>query len=195
MGRPRQYDPETALDAAQKAFWSHGYAGTSVADLCAATGLKKGSLYQAFGDKHALFMQVLERYLAGGKAMLDTIAQAEPEAVLLRVHDWLTMASQGACVQSGPGGCMAINSLVELAPHDPKVEAFLGAYFEALRATLRGALARAQDAGHVRTDRAPDDLARYLETLVSGLATGGRGGQASAASGLIDIALDALRAS
>ena len=82
MGRPRQYDPEIALDAAQMAFWSHGYAGTSVADLCAATGLKKGSLYQAFGDKHALFMQVLERYLTQGKAGLDAIAQAEPDAVL-----------------------------------------------------------------------------------------------------------------
>ncbi|MGK0362748.1 MAG: TetR/AcrR family transcriptional repressor of nem operon, partial [Bradymonadia bacterium] len=192
MGRPRQYDTETALDAAQVAFWSHGYASTSVADLCTATGLKKGSLYQAFGDKHALFMRVLDRYLAGGRAMFVAIGQAEPDAVVPSIRAWLTMASAGACVQSGPGGCMAVNSLVELGPHDAAVESALAAHFGALREALRTALTRAQQAGIVRSDRAADDLARYLETMVSGLATGGRGGQSGAAPGLIDIAIDAL---
>ena len=89
---------------------------------------------------------------------------------------------------------MAVNSLIELAPHDPTVEARLGAHFAMMRGALTAAIDRAQQAGAVRGDRPADDLARYLETVVSGLATAGRGGAANAAPSLIEIALDALRA-
>lgn len=54
VGRPRQFDEEQVLDAAMKAFWAKGYESTSLADLVEVTGLHKGSLYQAFGDKHTL---------------------------------------------------------------------------------------------------------------------------------------------
>ena len=63
VGRPRQFDVDQTLDAAMRAFWARGYEATSMADLMAATGLHKGSLYQAFGDKHALFIEALKRYL------------------------------------------------------------------------------------------------------------------------------------
>ena len=63
VGRPREFDVEQVLEAAMQAFWANGYEGTSLTDLVAATGLMKGSLYQAFGDKHSLFIQTLNRYL------------------------------------------------------------------------------------------------------------------------------------
>ncbi len=63
VGRPREFDVEQVLDAAMKAFWANGYESTSLADLVSVTGLHKGSLYQAFGDKHSLFIQTLNRYL------------------------------------------------------------------------------------------------------------------------------------
>ena len=46
-GRPRQYDPERALADAAKVFWKKGYAGTSLDDLAAATGMNRPSLYAA----------------------------------------------------------------------------------------------------------------------------------------------------
>ena len=61
VGRPREFDEATVLVAAMEAFWRHGYEATSLADLCRYTGLNKGSLYQAFGDKHQLFMKVWYR--------------------------------------------------------------------------------------------------------------------------------------
>ena len=64
VGRPREFDVDKALDAAMQAFWAKGYEATSMADLMAATGLHKGSIYGAFGDKHALFVEALTRYLA-----------------------------------------------------------------------------------------------------------------------------------
>ena len=62
MVRPRQFDEETVLCAARDQFWDAGYAATSLQDLMRVTGLGKGSLYAAFGDKHELFLRVLRRY-------------------------------------------------------------------------------------------------------------------------------------
>jgi len=56
MGRPREFDPDTALAAIMEVFWAKGFEGASMRDLVVATGLKKGSLYAAFGDKRAMFI-------------------------------------------------------------------------------------------------------------------------------------------
>jgi TetR/AcrR family transcriptional regulator, copper-responsive repressor len=61
-GRPRQFDSETALHNAMLVFWRNGYRGTSVDDLTDALGINKPSLYAAFGDKEALFLQVVDHY-------------------------------------------------------------------------------------------------------------------------------------
>ncbi len=63
MVRPRKFDLEEALEAAMKAFWEHGYEATSLADLMQAMSLQKGSIYKAFGDKYALFLNAVERYI------------------------------------------------------------------------------------------------------------------------------------
>jgi AcrR family transcriptional regulator len=55
-GRPRAYDPDVALAQAMDTFWHAGYAGTSLDDLSAATGMNRPSLYAAFGDKRALYL-------------------------------------------------------------------------------------------------------------------------------------------
>ena len=62
-GRPRAYEPEVALKQATEAFWRTGYGGTSLGDITAATGMNKPSLYAAFGNKHALYLEALSQYL------------------------------------------------------------------------------------------------------------------------------------
>ena len=61
-GRPLEYDPAEALDAAMQAFWRRGYQGTSMRELLDATGLSKSSFYQAFGSKEGAFEQALVQY-------------------------------------------------------------------------------------------------------------------------------------
>jgi AcrR family transcriptional regulator len=61
-GRPRTYDPSAALDGAAQVFWEKGFADASLDDLSAAMGMGRPSIYNAFGDKEALFMRALERF-------------------------------------------------------------------------------------------------------------------------------------
>src|SRR5690349_19624427 len=79
-GRPRAYDPDTALDRARDLFWDAGFAATSLDALAAATGMNRPSLYLAFGDKRALYRQILDRYRGFAR---DALAEAlSPERPL-----------------------------------------------------------------------------------------------------------------
>src|SRR5208282_2053489 len=63
MARPREFDEVAALEAATECFWQRGYEATSVRDLADKMGISAPSLYNAYGDKHALFVRALEHYL------------------------------------------------------------------------------------------------------------------------------------
>ena len=63
MARPREFDDAAVLDAAIDCFWAEGFGGTSIRDLSERMGISGPSLYNAFGDKHGLFIQSIERYL------------------------------------------------------------------------------------------------------------------------------------
>src|ERR1700741_2659409 len=88
-GRPRTYDPQEALARARDTFWRNGYAGTSLDDLSEATGMNRPSLYGAFGDKHALYLQTMERYVEAGRAAMESaLDSALPlREALMRVFD------------------------------------------------------------------------------------------------------------
>src|SRR5258708_33880067 len=84
-GRPRAYDPDTALRQATAAFWGAGYSATSLYDLCAATGMNRPSLYGAFGDKRALYRHALQHYRATARvAMGEALLADQPLADALR---------------------------------------------------------------------------------------------------------------
>ncbi|MEP3346942.1 MAG: TetR/AcrR family transcriptional regulator [Litoreibacter sp.] len=77
MARPREFDPDDAIERAMNVFWQHGYDGASLADLLAGMGLTRGSLYKAFKDKHSLFLRVLKRYEQGAVAQAVEFLSAE----------------------------------------------------------------------------------------------------------------------
>jgi AcrR family transcriptional regulator len=77
MAGKKQFDMDTALDAAMVQFWRAGYADTSLDDLSRATGLNRSSIYASLGDKDALFLRCLDRYAARYGASYDTALSAQ----------------------------------------------------------------------------------------------------------------------
>src|SRR5438132_3382868 len=88
LGRPRSFDPDTALDRAMHVFWAKGYEGASLSDLTRAMRINRPSLYAAFGNKEQLFGKVLDRYMDGpvayfGKALAAPKARDVVEEIFL----------------------------------------------------------------------------------------------------------------
>lgn len=171
VGRPREFDVDEALDAAMRAFWAKGYEATSLSDLVAATGLHKGSLYQAFGDKHALFMQALKRYLAGMRRTKNELlagAASPLEGIRAVGHSLVELANTD---DDCPKGCLAVNSLVELGPHDDQVRGLLDEHAAMMRRSLEDMVGRAQAQGQLAADRPAEIVAALLMVFIAGLGT------------------------
>lgn len=123
-GRPRQFDPSAALAAASRTFLENGYSGTSVDALSSAMEIAKPSLYAAFGDKRALFLEVLqrrakmvgERYAAAFAAG-DTLEEAFRNVLEAAVD--VSLGHEG-----GPPGCPIAAASSTEALLDPAIGVF-----------------------------------------------------------------------
>ncbi len=140
-------------------FWQHGYAGTSVDDLMKATGLGKGSLYGAFGDKRAMFLRVLDEYATGRVAGARQLLQA-PRAI-----EALRSLLRADCA---PRGCFLVNCTYELAPHDVEVVALARKTFGALESIFTDTVERAVVEGDLPASTRPRELAGMLLTVMQG---------------------------
>ena len=74
----KKYDRSTVVREAMDIFWRRGYQGTTMAELCSATGLNRKSLYAEFGDKSVLFAESLSLYISIGVAQSRAILRRKP---------------------------------------------------------------------------------------------------------------------
>ena len=124
-GRPRAYDPDVALAQAMETFWKSGYAGTSLDDLSAATGMNRPSLYAAFGDKRELYIKSYARYRADARAaMIDIFRDELPiRERLQRIYAVaLDIYLSG---EAGPRGCFTVMTAASEAVSDPEIRAMV----------------------------------------------------------------------
>jgi len=114
------YDETEVLERAMHAFWARGYEATSMSDLVAATGINRGSIYAAFTGKRELFLRALKHYDQVHRA--DHLARI---AESLKPKEAILAAFEDAARQTGkdgtPGGCLVVNTVLELSPHDAEV--------------------------------------------------------------------------
>ena len=178
-----------------RTFWANGYESTSLADLMAATGLHKGSLYQTFGDKRSLFLKALKRYL--DDMMSQELAIFRNAATPL---DALKESAHALVEMNGdspdcPMGCLAVNTLVEMAPHDEEIQKILGDHVSGMRKVIQQTFADAQAAGQVRSDQSPELMTSLMMTFVAGLSTNIKGLiDTSQAHELVDAQLNSFLA-
>jgi AcrR family transcriptional regulator len=175
MARPRQFDEQHVLRAVREQFWNAGYAGTSLEDLMRVSGLGKGSLYAAFGDKHRLFLTALRSYNDANDSALRRLFGSAPRAVdALRAFVMAPVRdASGAAAQRG---CFMANSTYELAAADPALLAEARETYEATTAAVAECVVRAQDEGDLPADADPIETARALLAAQQGITFMGRTG-------------------
>lgn len=170
MGRPRQFDERTVVDAAMQVFWQQGYRATSVEDLVEATGLQRGSLYGAFGDKHGLLIEALDAYGEQAVQRLDGLL-AESSDPVEALRQFIGMAGLDCQDEvTGSRGCLLGNTCSELAAHDEVARARVQGFVTKLRLAMADALRRGQAMGTFDTRRDPEAVAMLIQCSLQGLA-------------------------
>jgi TetR/AcrR family transcriptional repressor of nem operon len=168
MGRPKDFVTDDVLDRAAELFWRSGYSATSIPDLETATGLGRGSLYNAFGDKEGLYLAALARYqqkfAAPVSAQLDRENVGEGirlmyEAIIAR------MASSNV-----PDGCLMANSTVECNGTSSRIEAVIADSAAQMEARITAAIDRAIASKQIPRDTDSEKLARFFVAIAQGLA-------------------------
>jgi AcrR family transcriptional regulator len=188
MARPREFDEDTALDAAIGVFREHGFEGSSAAMLVGAMGIGRQSLYDTFGDKWQLYRSAVRRYgmgecaahfdaLRSGVRAIDGI-----DAMLRRV------------VETASQPCLGVGSICEFGVSRPDLAEVHAPLTQTLRDAIAARVRDAQRDGDAAFDLDPEPAAEFLIANIAGIRIAGRGGANRAAlTGLADMALKALR--
>lgn len=180
MARPRAFDEKQILDAAQEQFWDAGYAATSMEDLMQVSGLGKGSIYAAFGDKRQLFLRALRSYIDSNHENLRKVLGETPQAIsALRT---LLEAPVDEGDDSGVRrGCLLANSTSELGNADPEVLTLAHATYETSTELIADCISRAQNEGDLPIESDATTLARAILTAQQGIVYMSRTGLSTAA--------------
>ena len=173
-GRPRAFDPDVALDRAMHVFWAKGYEGASLSDLTRAMRINRPSLYAAFGNKEDLFRKVLDRYVDGPLAYFGK-ALATPKA-----RDVVEQIFFGAARMAGdprfPSGCLMVQGALAVGNAARSVQKEAVGRRAASEVALRRRLQRAKREGDLPENADPTELARYVMTVLQGMAVQGANG-------------------
>ena len=190
-GRPRKAEPEVALTAAMNAFWTKGYEATSMSDLTEATRLHKASLYQTFGDKHQLFVSALKLYFTKtAKAQKDSRNGEENpiKAIKASVDSTIDQCAQGK-------GCLAVNSLIEVAPFDSEIDRILKQFRQRLDKHLASLVDEAKNKKLVAKSIDTKEAVRLISVFLHGLSANMASGMsANKARGVLHDQLDLVLA-
>ncbi|MCW1243464.1 TetR/AcrR family transcriptional regulator, partial [Pseudomonas sp. SAICEU22] len=177
-GRPRAYDPQTALQQALGVFWNTGYSAASLDSIASAAGMNRPSLYAAFGDKHAIYIKALDQYWeTAHTAMQDALTDRT-----LTLEHALTRFYEGqlAIYFSGDGqprGCFAIGTATTEAVEDPEIRQVLSQRLSQLDADLQARLRVAVDSGELGSDVDLTALAVLASSLLHSISIRARAGK------------------
>ena len=167
MGRPKQFDPDVAVDEAMELFWRKGFTDTSPQDLVAQLGIGKGSLYNTFGSKRAVFDLALRRYVDMRVASVVEVLDG-PGSVTARLRAALRRLAD-ADVTLTSRGCLAVNTAVELAGSDKAAANTVGRLFERIEDAFRLVIEEGQRSGEITAGCDSRQLASLLLSSFIGM--------------------------
>jgi len=167
MARPREFDEGVVLDAAMQCFWAQGYEATSVKDLIERTGLTAASLYNAYGDKRAMFRTALDHYIE--KSIGARLRRSEglpPREAIRSFFDDILRRSLGDRERKG---CMLVNSALEVAPHDREFRETIAGTLKRLESFFLDCVERGQADGTITSSQPATGLAQHLLAVLMGV--------------------------
>lgn len=192
LGRPIEFDPDKAIDAAMEVFWLKGYEATSMTDLLEAMNLSKSSLYQTFGNKQKLFERCLTRYAD----FLHTNMEMEFNAAKSGrnyIETLFNTVANTAQQAEGSRGCLMVNSINEFGQKIPAIAMSLDDSLQLFTTIFIKAVRRAQSEGDISADADPRTIANYLHVAMSGLRTMIKAGaDRNSAKGTVTLILKTL---
>ena len=162
MPRSKQFEPEQALSSAMSAFWRHGYDATSMEDLMDCMGIGRASIYNAFGNKRALFLSALDHYVRNGGALQGVRLPDSPRLAIVTAFRTIV---ERAVTGESCDGCLVVNTALELAPHDDEIAQIVNGIFVQQEALFRTFLERAMACGEVPQTLDPSRTAQALLAL------------------------------
>lgn len=191
IGRPTEFDRQEALEKAMGLFWRHGYEATGLSDLTSEMGIGRQSLYNAFGDKHSLFVEAMKHYACRNTQPLIDILRA-PGSGVKNIRQALQAAvshlTSGDCC-----GCLVTNSIVELAPHDEDVAEVVRSALTRVEKAFHNAVDRAVESGEISAETDARAMARFLNNTLHGMVVMGKASASKAAlNDVVKIALSKL---
>jgi len=173
-------------------FWRHGYWATSLSDLLDVMGIGRQSLYNTFGSKHSLFIEATKHYNDQiTQSLVDTL-----EAPGSGLHNIQRAFEESASLASRKDyqGCFLTNSIVELAPHDPKVRKIVRSANNRVINAYKEAVEKAVESGEISSETDPEATARFLNATMHGIVVAGKASQGKAAiRDIVKVALASLQ--
>src|SRR3954453_4666106 len=190
-GRPRAYDTQVALKQATETFWKTGYSGTSLDSIAAATGMNPPSLYAAFRNKPAIYLEAPPRYWEISLAATrEALAEDRPlgESLMLAYEAALSIYFSG---KRGARGCFVIGTAVTEASEDAAIRNSVAAGLRTIDADFEARFRKAHESGELKQDADPAALAVLASATMHSIALRARAG--ASRSELREMARKAVR--
>ena len=172
MGRNYEFNKEEILTKSMEVFWQKGYKATSIKDIIDITGLQPGSIYNTFGDKHSLFIAAVEHYgnVITTNANKTLKAGGSPIENIKKFFEEITNRP----MDKRCNGCLIVNTVVELAPHDNQTARVVKNILKKIEAAFYDCLERAVEMGEISPDTNIEALSRYFASSTHGVLVTGK---------------------
>jgi TetR/AcrR family transcriptional regulator, transcriptional repressor for nem operon len=177
VARPREFDENEVLRAAREQFWSIGYAGTTMDAIAAATGLGKGSLYGAFGDKRQLFLRVFDAYCTDIVNAVGRDLDGPDDQAFERLCAHIRAVAAKTAADTAHRGCLLAKGTAELSEHDADVAARSLRTFDILEEALAADIQAGQRHGDIDPAADPRQLADLVLAVLRGIEALGKAGK------------------
>ena len=173
MARTKQFDERQALVSAMLVFWEKGYDSTSIQDLEHAMGLNRTSIYNAFGNKRAIFNRVMSCYKESVMSALFAELDGAPD-IKEGIRRMLNGALDIHFDEDNPGGCLVVLSLLESGQHDEQAQASMQQTIQDLKRALQARLGKAKKSGELSKGLDVGSTATTIATTMAGMMVMGK---------------------